>query len=263
MSGTDTDTAPHDWGSAPEFFGPRHEYRESLLRRQLLPVLPGGRILNAGCGGGSMTLDLLTRGYEVTSVDASPAFVAHVASQIAAKLPHLRPAPIVEVGDLHDLRFADAAFDAVVCGEVLEHLSDDASAARELARVLAPGGVLVASVPANPHRYDWVDRWAGHERRYTVDGLGRLLAVAGFCDVEVTSWGFPLTGLYHRWVYRSLLRRRLERGGDAVTPASPGGATGRLAHRAVRAALEVDTLFLGRVPGWFGLIARARTPQAA
>lgn len=257
-TGTARDEA-HDWGSAPEFVGPRHEYRESLMLRRLLPALPGRRILNAGCGGGSMTLELLERGLEVTSVDASETFVAHVRALVTARFGHLDPAPVVEVGDLHALRFADESFDAAVCGEVLEHLDDDAGAARELRRVLAPGGILVASVPANPHRYDWVDRWAGHRRRYTSGDLQTLLRDAGFADVRVTSWGFPVTGLYHRWVYRPLLRRRLAR---PAPPTPPAAATAPpapgLAHRAARRAFELDTRFMGRMPGWFGLIAEAR-----
>jgi SAM-dependent methyltransferase len=260
VSGHDADTAAHEWGSAPEFVGPRHEYRESLMRRRLLATRPGRRILNAGCGAGSMTLDLLGRGYEVTSVDASPAFVEHVRMRIDERFASLRPLPAVEVGDLHALRFADASFDAVVCGEVLEHLEDDEAAAREIARVLTPGGVLVASVPANPHRYDWVDGWAGHRRRYTVEALEGVLAGAGLVDVEVTPWGFPLTGIYHRRVYRPLLRRRLARRGGAGPPTAPPGFAGRAAHRMVRLALEIDTLFVGRAPGWYGLIALARSP---
>ena len=142
-----------------------------------------------------------------------------------------------------------------MCAEVLEHLDDDAAAAAELHRVLRPGGLLVVTVPANPYRYDWTDRWAGHRRRYTVPGLAGLLEDAGFASVEVAGWGFPLTGLYHRQVYRRALRRRLT-AGDGRRPV--GGAPPRLAARLVRAALEIDTAFGGRRPGYHGLVAMAR-----
>lgn len=259
MSDADpTGIEAHSWGSAPDFVGPRHAYRESLMVRQLEPILAGRRVLNAGAGGGSLTMTLLDRGLDVTSVDGSSEFVDYLRSAIATRFAALDPSPVVEVGDLHALQFADRSFDAVVCGEVLEHLEDDRTAAAELARVLRPGGVLVASVPANPRRFDWVDRWAGHQRRYTAQGLEQLLLHAGFTDVRVTPWGFPLTGLYHRWVYRPMLARRLARGGGAgMASAAPGGGP---AHKVLRAAFEIDTLFLGKFPGWFGLLAQARKP---
>lgn len=240
----------HDWGGNPELFGPRHDYREALVLRRLLPALPGPEVLNAGAGAGSLTLRLVAAGLRVTSVDASPELCEWTRARLGAQLA---ASPVLH-GDLERLDLPDRAFDAAVCAEVLEHLDDDAAAARELARVLRPGGLLLVTVPANPDRYDWTDRWAGHRRRYTVDGLRALLAGAGLRRVEVSGWGFPLTGLYHRQVYRRVLRRRLAAGGGRAA----GGPPPRLVARLVRAALEVDSAFGGRRPGYHGLIALAR-----
>ncbi len=245
-----TELTPHGWGDAPDLYGPRHDYRESLMMRRLRGALPGGHVLNAGCGAGSFTLRLFDAGYDVTSVDASEPFVERVRGLVGDR-------GAVEVADLHALRFEPGAFDAIVCGEVLEHLDDDQTAVREFARVLKPGGVVLASVPANPWRYDWSDHWAGHRRRYTAAGLAERFTSAGFTDVEVTDYGFPLLGLYHRQVYRRMLKRRLERDGGDV--GAPTGAMKRVAPL-VRAAFELDTLFMGRRPGYFGLIASARLP---
>jgi SAM-dependent methyltransferase len=245
---------PHEWGRAPDLYGPRHAYREALLVRRLGAALRAGHVLNAGCGAGSLTLKLLESGYEVTSVDASALFVEHLQGRLAeCGFDGGR----VEQGDVQALSFADHSFDAVASGEVLEHLDDDAAAVREFARVLRPGGVAVVSVPANPWRYDWSDHWAGHRRRYTLDGLGSRFRAAGFSEVNVVPYGFPLTGLFHRRVFMPMLRRRVEAGDSA-----PAGATGaqRLATPLVRAALELDTLFIGRRSGYFGLIAVARMP---
>ena len=77
---------------------------------------------------------------------------------------------------------------------------------------------------------------------------------AGFPDARAEGWGFPLTGLYHRQVYRRVLRRRLAAGGGSAT----GGAPPRLAARVLRAALEIDSAFIGRRPGYHGLLALAR-----
>jgi len=240
----------HDWGESPELFGPRHAYRESLIMRRLLPALPGPAVLNAGAGAGSLTLRMVEAGLRVTSVDASEELCDWTRARLgaaAAGNPVLR-------GDLERLDLPDAAFDAAVCAEVLEHLDDDGAAAAELHRVLRPGGLLIVTVPANPYRYDWTDRWAGHRRRYTVAGLAGLLEGAGLTSVEVAGWGFPLTGLYHRQVYRRVLRRRLAAGDGHAA----GGGPPRLAARLVRAVLEIDTAFGGRRPGYHGLVAVAR-----
>jgi SAM-dependent methyltransferase len=240
----------HDWGEGPELFGPRHAYREALILRRMLPALPGPVVLNAGAGAGSLTLRLVEQGLRVTSVDAS----AELCDWVRARLgPAAADNPVLR-GDLERLDLPDAAFDAAVCAEVLEHLDDDAAAVAELHRVLRPGGLLAVTVPANPYRYDWTDRWAGHRRRYTVPGLAGLLEDAGFRSVEVAGWGFPLTGLYHRQVYRRALRRRLAAGDGR--PA--GGPPPRLTARLVRAVLEIDTAFGGRRPGYHGLVAMAR-----
>jgi SAM-dependent methyltransferase len=249
---TAADLRTHDWGDAPELFGPRHDYRESLILRRLLPALPGPQVLNAGAGAGSLTLKLVDAGLSVTSVDASAELCDWVREALGAR--GAEGAHPVMRGDLERLDLPDEAFDGAVCAEVLEHLDDDAAALAELARVLRPGGLLVVSVPANPYRYDWTDQWAGHRRRYTADGLRRRLEEAGFPGPEVAGWGFPLTGLYHRQVYRRALRRRVEAGAGTAG----GGAPPRLVSRAVRAALEIDTAFIGRRPGYHGLLAVAR-----
>ena len=246
-----TELTPHGWGDAPDLYGPRHDYRESLMMRRLRPALPAGHVLNAGCGAGSFTPAPARCGLRA-SRRSTP---ARRSSSACGSWSGARGA--VELADLHALRFEAGSFDAIVCGEVLEHLDDDQTAVREFARVLKPGGVVLASVPANPWRYDWSDHWAGHRRRYTAAGLAERFTAAGFADVDVTDYGFPLLGLYHRQVYRRMLKRRLERDGGDV--GAPTGAMKRVAPL-VRAAFELDTLFMGRRPGYFGLIASARLP---
>jgi SAM-dependent methyltransferase len=199
-------------------------------------------------------MKLLEAGYAVTSLDASGAFVERLRRRLHESRQDA-DAPAL-VGDICEMPFADSRFDGVVCGEVLEHLDNDLAAVREIARVLCPDGILVASVPANPWSYDWVDHWAGHRRRYTAEGLGELMAAAGLDGVEVIAWGFPLTGLYHRIVYRRVLRRRLERAATGASRERAGPP--KLLQQVARSAFEVDSLFLGRRPGYFGFLAVAR-----
>ena len=96
------------------------------------------RILDAGCGSGRNMVELARRG-AVTGVE--------LASQ-SLEVARARDLGPVVPGSLDDpLPFDDASFDLAVALDVLEHVADDAAALRELARVVAPGGRLLVTVP--------------------------------------------------------------------------------------------------------------------
>ena len=233
----------HEWGSAPDFVGPRHELRERLLLDLLLSADPGSRILNAGAGQGSFTLLLEERGYEVVSADVSEPAVTVLDARVRGE---------VVLADLTNLPFADSAFGAVVAGEVLEHIDDDHAALSEAARVLRPGGVVALSVPAHPAWFGASDRWAGHVRRYTRGMLVRTIADAGLALERVRPWGFPMSALYHRAIYDKRAARL-----------AMDGREHRVAKGALRVALTVDRLFVGIERGCLGYLALARVPRAA
>ena len=149
------------------------------------------------------------------------------------------------------LPFAEASFDAVVLGEVLEHVPDDGAAVAEVARVLRPGGVLALSVPAHPRLYGPSDRWAGHVRRYRRAGLLDTVTAGGLEVERCVAWGFPFSALYHRHLYE----RRLERSGPA-----PPGRRQRLGLAALGALLQVDRVFVGVERGSLGYLLLARRP---
>ena len=65
------------WGSDPEFHGPRHQARLSLVMRVLGPHLkPGARVLDVGAGAGRLANMLASAGHAVTGIEPSEAFVA-------------------------------------------------------------------------------------------------------------------------------------------------------------------------------------------
>jgi SAM-dependent methyltransferase len=235
-------TGRHEWGTAPDFVGPRHELRERLLLDLFLAAAPGPQVLNAGAGQGTFSQRLAERGFEVTSADASPAVVDVLRSRVTG--------PVVQAS-VTDLPFGPEQFDAVVLGEVLEHVPDDAGALAEARRVLKPGGALAASVPANPALFGPSDRWAGHVRRYSREGLLTATAAGGLEVERCLAWGFPFSALYHRHLYE----RHLERRG----PSQPARWQ-RPALAVLSALLQVDRLFVGVERGALGYLLLARRP---
>jgi SAM-dependent methyltransferase len=229
----------HEWGTAPEFVGPRHELRERLLLDVFLSASPGRQVLNGGAGQGTLSRKLAELGFDVTSTDVSPAAVE--------LLRHTGSGRAVEA-DLTSLPFELESFDAAVLGEVLEHVEEDRRALREVHRVLRPNGVLALSVPADPRLFGPSDVWAGHVRRYTRPELLDTCSAAGFTVHLCLGWGFPVSRLYHRHVYERYLDRR--------GPAAPGRRSRPLVA-VLGALLQLDRLFVGVERGALGFLALA------
>lgn len=99
----------------------------------------GARVLDAGCGEGYGTDRLTTVAAHVTGVDLEEPVIRRAAS----RYPRAR----FDAANLVALPYGDAAFDAVVSLQVIEHLHSPQEFLAECARVLAPGGVLVISTP--------------------------------------------------------------------------------------------------------------------
>jgi SAM-dependent methyltransferase len=232
----------HEWGTAPEFVGPRHELREQLLLDLFLSAAPGPQVLDAGAGQGTMSMRLERLGFEVTSTDVSAAAVDVLRDRLTGE---------VERASVTDLPFGDSSFDGAVLGEVLEHVQEDGRGLAEISRVLRPGGVLALSVPADPKLFGRSDEWAGHVRRYTRPALLEACSAAGLAVNRCVAWGFPFSRLYHRHVYE----RYLDRHG----PARPGGRHRPLVA-AVGAILKVDRLFVGVERGALGYLLLATRP---
>src|SRR5687767_9663979 len=124
------------------------------VRYDWLGVQAGDRVLDLGCGFGRHAFESLRRGARVTACDYSLAELKDVTAMFraieddeAATLPAAARGNATN-GDATRLPFADASFDRIIASEVLEHIPDDTSAFRELARVLKPGGTLAVTVPA-------------------------------------------------------------------------------------------------------------------
>ena len=102
----------------------------------------GKAVLDCGCGHGMAAVVLARAGATVTACDLSPEYVREAAARAEANAVMVR----CLTADAESLPFADGAFDAVWGHAILHHL-DAATAARELRRVLKPGGVAVFAEP--------------------------------------------------------------------------------------------------------------------
>ncbi len=245
---------PMQWGSAPELVGPRHTYRVERLARCLHAAIPRGTILDAGCGAGTLTERLLRMGYTVVAIDDSPEFVGYTRARVErAGLGHRA---CVQRGDLQSLELEPGSFDGAVCGDVLEHVPDDSAAVQAIASALRPGGVFALTVPAGADRYDWLDAWAGHERRYDEPALRQILVGAGLRIEYLTRWGFPFMALYERFVQRPGLARTS--GADGSTSTLAKLARSRPVTVGLGAMFRVDQQFEGRMNRGTGFLARAR-----
>lgn len=98
----------------------------------------GKRVLDAGAGTGRFSRALADMGARLVSLDIGEKLLELVRAKCATQ---------TMVGSVLDLPFPDGAFDLVLSTEVIEHTTDPRRAVREFARVLAPGGKLVLTVP--------------------------------------------------------------------------------------------------------------------
>lgn len=112
------------------------EYERALIREMLCPR-EGEDMLDAGCGTGLFTMDLLNAGARVTGMDISLPMV-----RFAARKTRGRPFMPLQA-DMLRLPFRDGVFDKTVSVTALEFIRAGREAAAELFRVTRPGGVIV------------------------------------------------------------------------------------------------------------------------
>ncbi|GGM37926.1 class I SAM-dependent methyltransferase [Promicromonospora citrea] len=108
--------------------------RDDLLA-PLLDPLPTGRVLDAACGSGAVTRQLLDRGHDVVGVDGSPGMLGLARRAV--------PEATLLEGDLAALPLPDGDVDHVTCTLALSHVSDLRPFFAEAARVIRPGGHLI------------------------------------------------------------------------------------------------------------------------
>jgi enediyne biosynthesis protein CalE5 len=238
------------WGDHADFIDARGLDITTALLARTEPA-PGERVLELAAGPGSVGLAaarLVGGDGEVVISDVSPRMAAIAAERAAQrKLPNVR----TEVLDLERIAVPDASFDVILCREGLMLVPDPAAAAREILRVLRPGGRFALSVWGPRARNPWLgvifDTLTaasgtpvpppGIPGPFSLDDAGRLeriLTGAGLGDVTVGELPTPYrAATVPEWWQRSAAlagpmakrlaalpafarQRLMEKGGEAI-----------------------------------------------
>jgi ubiquinone/menaquinone biosynthesis C-methylase UbiE len=126
-----------------------------LFRQRKFDLRGARRILDVGSGAGQIAGHLLKYadpGARITCFDLSHTMLLRARHRLNYRLRHFVAA------DLAQLPFADASFDCVTCGYVLEHLPDPAMGLEELARVLEPRGRMFLLTTEDTFAGAWTSR---------------------------------------------------------------------------------------------------------
>jgi SAM-dependent methyltransferase len=189
-------------------------------RPEIAALVPASaeRVLDVGCGKGQLGGLLRQRGRYVCGIELIPAIAVEAALHLDE----------VITGDVEtvQLPWAAASFDVVICGDVLEHLIDPWQVTRHLARLLVPGGRLIASIPNVQNyrvirslirgRWDYRERGIldhGHLRFFTLRTIEKLFEQAGLEVVSCQArWSPTVLRRILCWATRGWIERFLARG---------------------------------------------------
>lgn len=187
-----------------------HAYVLPDLERMMTGLAPGARVLDVGCGNGSLTAEFGRMGYDVTGVDLSREGI----EQARAHYPAGRFEVLAADERLLE-NLGVEPFDLVCSVEVIEHLYDPAALLAGCFAALRPGGMLLLSTPYHGYLKNlaislaggW-DKHAdplkggGHIKFYSMPTLREAAMRAGFERVEIAGSG-RLPGLWKSMILRA------------------------------------------------------------
>jgi SAM-dependent methyltransferase len=135
------------WSKAPRGWAEIQEPMHMPLWETMLnaaEVGPGTRFLDAGCGGGGASVLAAERGAQVSGLDAAKGLIAFARERV--------PGGDFRMGDIENLPFEDGFFEAVFAANSVQYAADPVATLRELGRVCAPEGRIVAGLFGPPEK---------------------------------------------------------------------------------------------------------------
>ena len=157
----------------------------------------GDRLLDLGCGEGRHAISAyMVKNVESVGVDLSVKDLQTTRERFGEFVEPDNSAKslAISVADAEKVPFADAAFDKVICSEVLEHINDYQRVIVEINRVLKPGGIAAISVP----RFfpEWIC-WKLSDAYHEVEGGHVRIFFARKLRQDVEAKGFACFGKHH------------------------------------------------------------------
>ena len=168
------------------WFGNRNELVRWLVRRH---APAAERVLEIGCGTG-FVLSALRQVLPTARITGSE---LHSRGLAAARRRLGEAVELIQM-DARHCHLAETV-DLVGAFDVLEHIPQDEAALEEIARILKPGGILIATVPQHPWMWSTADDLAHHQRRYRLGELARKARAAGLQPLyqsSFTTLAFPV-----------------------------------------------------------------------
>lgn len=214
MARADSGRAVTYFDSIVESFSDQYLHKASFRDRLNLfleavraTTRPPARILDFGCGPGTIALALAQAGYEVVGLDGAAGMVDRARGR--QRELNIQNAQF-DVAGATEPTFGAAEFDAVVCSSVIEYVENDVALVANLVRALKPGGRLVISVPHTPSLGSLAEEVVRfkrrllapeesqhldlHLRRYRRRQLVAELSRLGIDQVRCTTFELPILG---------------------------------------------------------------------
>jgi SAM-dependent methyltransferase len=182
----------------------------------LAPRVAGRRLVDLGCWVGFLPAEAQAQGWDVVGVEPSEFASAYARDRLGLD---------VRTDDLFSAELPEGAFDAVVLGDVIEHLPRPGDALERVAALLAPGGVVCLMVPDAGSRLArtlgarWWSVIPTHVHYFTRTSLRVLLERHGFSVLEVATQPKAFSVRYYLSRiegYSAPLGRALVRGAEAL-----------------------------------------------
>ncbi|MCK4325583.1 class I SAM-dependent methyltransferase [bacterium] len=171
----------------------RKEIIYQMLKIYIKDRISSIRLLEIGCGNGSVAEHLKKKGINVEGGDVSMKGLSFCRERVDI--------PLYQI-DALNTPFHTESYDIIGMFDVMEHITDDQLLLNEVFRICKKNGKVIITVPAYKSLWSYFDVMSGHERRYTKHELIYKLENSGFKVNRVTFFMFFLFPVY--WVFRRL-----------------------------------------------------------